>query len=416
MRFYPFVVILICFFLNLVDGMDVLVISYTAPLIASSWSVSDDTLGMVFSSGLLGMSLGALLLAPYADNIGRKKIILIGIVIVSIGVLFTGFSINIYQLILLRFFTGIGIGALLATTVSIVSEYSPEKSKDFWISFVLAGYPIGAILAGYISNIIIVNYNWQNVFIIFGVFSAFFIPIVYFFISDSDVFFNRDKIKDYSNQINLISSDDSHSKIKQNLTSKAFPAVLNLFSKSYFKNTIRLWIAFFFSFICLYFLISWIPKLVTEAGLSLSLGIYSGTVFNLGAFFGIITQGYISTKFGLKNTIFLFLVTTTIIMSLITFFLGSDIMLLIFAFLGFTIQGGFVGLYSLAARIYPHDFRTTGIGWGIGAGRLGAVLGPLAAGFLIASGLGISINFLVFAIPTLISAIAAYSIVITKNK
>ena len=381
-----YLTILICFFLNVIDGVDVLIMSYTSPVISSDWSISSDTLGVVFSSGLLGMAIGALLLAPQADYIGRKKIILISIIIISLGVFFTGLSKNIYHLIVLRFFSGIGIGAMLATTASIVSECTPSRSKDFWISLILAGYPIGAMIAGYVSNIIIDIYSWEYVFFIFGAISLIFIPIVYFLMSESIVF------------------------LKINKTKNQTVPLLSLFSKTYFTQTLKLWMAFFFSFGCLYFLISWIPKLVTETGLSLKLGIYSGAIFNLGAFFGIITQGYFSSKFGLKKTISSFLFLTGVIMILIDFFVGSDLMLIIFGILGFAIQGGFVGLYSVAARIYPSEFRTTGIGWGIGVGRLGAVIGPLCAGFFIASGLGFSANFIIFSIPAFISSIITYYI------
>ena len=383
---FQYLTIFICFFLNVIDGIDVLVMSYTAPVIASAWSISSDTLGVVFSSGLLGMAIGALLLAPQADYFGRKKIILISIIIISSGVIFTGFSKNVYHLILLRFFSGIGIGAMLATTASIVSEYAPDRSKDFWISFVLAGYPIGAMLAGYISNIILNNYSWEWVFFIFGSISLIFIPIVYFLMSESTIFLKLNKAKNQT------------------------VPVLSLFSKNHLTKTLKLWTAFFFSFACLYFLISWIPKLVTESGLSLKLGIYSGTVFNLGAFFGIITQGYFSSIFGLKKTISSFLFLTGIIMILINFFVGSDLMLIIFGILGFAIQGGFVGLYSVAVRIYPSEFRTTGIGWGIGVGRLGAVIGPLCAGFFIGAGLEFSANFIIFSISAFISSVINYYI------
>ena len=389
-NFRQYLIIFICFFLNLVDGVDVLVMSYTAPVIVSSWDIASDSLGVVFSSGILGMAIGALLLASYADKIGRKKIILISIIIISFGVILTGFSQNLYQLIIFRFFSGVGIGAMLATTVSLVSECSPNRSKDFWVSFVLSGYPVGAILAGYLSNVILANFSWESVFFIFGTASLVFIPIVYLFISESADFLNTDQNK---------------------IQNKP---VLSLFSEAYLNKTIKLWMAFFFSFACLYFLISWIPKLVTESGLSLKLGIYSGTIFNLGAFFGIITQGYFSTKFGLKKTIFCFLLLTSVIMMQIDFFIGTNFMLILFGILGFSIQGGFVGLYSVAARIYPSEFKTTGIGWGIGAGRLGAVIGPLAAGIFIVSGLGISTIFLIFAICTLISAVVTYFISIVK--
>ena len=414
--FLQFLIIFICFFLNIIDGMDVLVISYTAPVIASSWDISFETLGVVFSSGVFGMAVGALLLAPYADNIGRKKIILISTIIISIGILLTGFSENIYHLIFLRFLSGVGIGTMLASTVSLVSEYTPNRSRDFWVSFILAGYPLGAILAGYLSNYILKYYSWQNVYIIFGLISIFFIPIIYFFLLESIDFLIKNQPKNALSRINLILKKLHFSKIellpsKTNVSNKI--PVNSLFQVRYLNSTIKLWTAFFFSFACLYFLISWIPKMVTELGLSLELGIYSGTVFNIGAFFGIVTQGYFSSKFGLKKIISIFLILTFIIMTQIQHFFGSDCMLLIFGVLGFTIQGGFVGLYSVAARIYPTEFRTTGVGWGIGAGRLGAVLAPMVAGILIGTGLSIAMNFIIFAIPALIAALITYKISIS---
>jgi benzoate transport len=393
--------------------MDVLVISYTAPVIASSWDISFKALGVVFSSGVFGMAVGALLLAPYADKIGRKKIILLSTIIISIGILLTGFSKNIYHLILLRFLSGIGIGTMLASTVSLVSEYTPNRSRDFWVSFILAGYPLGAILAGYLSNYILKYYSWEDVYIAFGLISIFFIPIIYFFLLESVDFLLKNQPKNALSRVNLILKKLDFSKIeflptKINVGSKI--PVNSLFQAKYIDSTIKLWTAFFFSFACLYFLISWIPKIVTELGLSLELGIYSGTVFNIGAFFGIVTQGYFSSKFGLKKIISLFLIVTCIIMTQIQHFFGSDWMLFIFSVLGFTIQGGFVGLYSIAARIYPTEFRTTGVGWGIGAGRLGAVLGPLVAGVLIGAGISVSMNFIIFAVAALIAALITHMI------
>jgi len=373
-------------------------------------------LGVVFSSGVFGMAVGALLLAPYADKIGRKKIILLSTIIISIGILLTGFSKNIYHLIFLRFLSGIGIGTMLASTVSLVSEYTPNRSRDFWVSFILAGYPLGAILAGYLSNYILKYYSWEDVYIVFGLISIFFIPIIYFFLLESVDFLLKNQPKNALSRVNLILKKLDFSKIeflptKIDIGSKI--PVNSLFQAKYIDSTIKLWTAFFFSFACLYFLISWIPKIVTELGLSLELGIYSGTVFNIGAFFGIVTQGYFSSKFGLKKIISLFLIVTCIIMTQIQHFFGSDWMLLIFGVLGFTIQGGFVGLYSIAARMYPTEFRTTGVGWGIGAGRLGAVLGPLVAGVLIGAGLSVSMNFIIFAIAALIAALITHMISIS---
>jgi len=174
--------------------------------------------------------------------------------------------------------------------------------------------------------------------------------------------------------------------------------------------TLQLWAALFFAFGCLYFLLSWIPKLATDAGLSIKLAIYAGTVFNLGAFVGILIQGYVSSKVGLKKTIAVFLIVTAILMAIFKVFIGSDWLLFVFGLLGFTIQGGFVGLYAVAARMYPTEFRTTGVGWAIGAGRLGGVLGPALGGVLVGMGLSMSTNFMIFAIPALLAGIVTYYI------
>jgi MFS family permease len=133
--------------------------------------------------------------------------------------------------------------------------------------------------------------------------------------------------------------------------------------------------------------------------------IYAGTVFNLGAFVGIITQGYFSSIYGLKRTIGVFLLLTAGLMAIFGLFSGSSLLLVIFGLLGFGIQGGFVGLYAVAARMYPTEFRNTGVGWAMGAGRLGGIVGPMLGGILIEMGLTMTANFLVFAVPAAIAGI-----------
>tara|TARA_B110000879_G_scaffold7969_1_gene10165 strand:- start:3508 stop:4725 length:1218 start_codon:yes stop_codon:yes gene_type:complete len=399
--------------MNIFDGMDVLIISYCAPAISNSWNLGPEALGVVFSAGLAGMALGALFLAPYSDSFGRKKIILLSAFLMGISMFLTGYSENVNQLITLRFLSGIGIGSMLASTAALTSEYTPNKSKDFWVSFVISGYPVGAVISGYISVLVIPSSGWQMMFIIAGIASLLTIPLIYYFLSESIEFYIRKQPKNALENVNKIFIKMNLKILKQLPLKKTLTAgipVKQLLSKKYKVSTFQLWFALFFAFSCLYFLISWIPKLATNAGLSIELAIYAGTVFNIGAFFGIILQGYYSSKIGLKKTISIFFLIAAILMAVFKIFIGSDWLLIVFGFLGFFIQGGFVGLYAVAARLYPTEYRTTGIGWAIGAGRLGGVLGPLAGGVMIGMGLSMSINFMIFAIPALLSAIFTYFI------
>jgi benzoate transport len=400
--------ILICFLMNMLDGMDVLVISYTAPAITKAWDISPQALGTVFSAGLFGMTIGTLFLAPFADKIGRKSIILISGVIMGVCIYLTSYAASITELLIYRFVSGLGIGSMLASTASLASEYTPNKTRDFWVSFVISGYPIGAVVAGLVAAKVIPAEGWQQMFRIAGIASMFSVPLILFFLSESIDFYLRTQPQNALEKLNKIlakmniqplESLPIIDKIKSKLP------VDQLLKTDFKKPTLQLWAALFMAFAALYFLTSWIPKLAKDAGLSMELAIYAGTVFNIGAFFGIITQGYFSSKYGLKKTLGVILVLTGVLMASFGLFVGSDVILLILALLGFGIQGGFVGLYALSARLYPTEFRTTGVGWAMGAGRLGGIVGPMIGGLLIGAGLGIATNFLIFAVPALLSGL-----------
>jgi len=400
--------IFICFLMNLLDGIDVSVISYTAPAIAKAWDISPQALGTVFSAGLFGMTIGALFLAPFADKIGRKSIILISGIIMGVCIYLTSYAASITELLIYRFLSGLGIGSMLASTASLTSEYTPNKTRDFWVSFVVSGYPIGAVIAGLVAAKVIPTEGWHQMFLIAGIASMFSVPLILFFLSESIDFYLRTQPQNALEKLNKILA-------KMNIQSlESLPIIDKIKSKlpvgqllktDFRKPTLQLWAALFMAFAALFFLTSWIPKLTKDAGLSEKLAIYSLAVFNIGAFFGIITQGYFSSKYGLKKTLGLILVLTGVLMASFGLFVGSDVILLVLALLGFGIQGGFVGLYALSARLYPTEFRTTGVGWAMGAGRLGGIVGPLIGGLLIGAGLGIATNFLIFAVPALLSGL-----------
>ncbi|MBC7409337.1 MAG: aromatic acid/H+ symport family MFS transporter [Arcicella sp.] len=371
--------------MNMLDGTDVMVISYTAPNISKDWSISPQSLGIVFSAGLLGMSIGAMFLAPRADKIGRKSMILICNLIMGMSVSAIYWVNSVEVLTFFRVISGIGIGGMLASTATLTAENAPAKMKDFWVSFVMSGYPIGAVISGLIAANVIPEYGWKTMFQVAGLSTFITLPIVYLFLKESSEFLNKSVLK-------------------------KSPAVGELLTDKYRKSTSMLWISIFMAFASLYFLTSWIPKLASVTGLSAESVIYAGTVFNLGAFCGIISQGYLSEKFGLQKTIFSYLIFTAVLMLIFGFFKGSMLVLILFGLIGFGIQGGFVGMYSLAARLYPTEIRATGVGWAVGAGRIGAIFGPLLGGFLIGAGFSMTTNFMIFAIPTLIGGITTLCI------
>lgn len=384
MRAIQVLIILICFLCNMLDGMDVLIISYTAPAIAKAWSISPANLGIVFSSGLVGMTVGAIFLAPMADRFGRKPLMILAALIMGSCIYLTSFATDINVLMIYRFISGLGIGTMMASTAAITAEYAPVSTRDFWVSTVVAGYPVGAVLTGISSAKIIAESGWEHLFQLAGIATFLVVPILLFLLKESDEFKTKAKPED---------------------------AKLSALFTSEFKwSTWQLWSALFLSFTTLYFLMNWIPKLATNAGLSMELAIYSGTIFNLGAIVGIPVQGYFSSRFGLKKSIGTLLLITAVLLGIFGLFSGSNLILVVLFFLGFGVQGSFVGLYAVAARMYPTAFRSTGVGWAIGMGRLGGIIGPVLGGLLVGLGFGMAQSFIFFALPSFIAGLITLKI------
>lgn len=409
-----FTTIFICFLMNMLDGMDVMVVSYAAPAIAKEWIISPQAMGSVFSAGLFGMTLGTLFIAPRADIVGRRTIILLSALLMGATVFATFLAQSVEMLLLFRFISGLGIGSMLASTATLTSEYAPKKTKDFWVSFVMSGYPIGAVLSGLASAQIIPVYGWRTMFQVAGITTLITLPFIWFFLAESLDFLLKKQPNDALEKANAILSKMKNP-ILNNLPPLSIqtlekPSVTSLLTPERRSSTLQLWLALFMAFASLYFLTTWIPKLASSAGLSMELAIYAGTVFNLGAFLGIMAQGYLSSLFGLRRTIFGFLAMTAVLMAIFGFFKGSAIVLVLFGLIGFGVQGGFVGLYAVAARFYPTEIRSTGVGFAMSAGRVGGIVGPLFGGLLIGAGLSMTANFMIFAIPTLLAGIATYLI------
>jgi benzoate transport len=413
------IVFVLCFLLNVIDGMDVLIISFTAPGIATEWNVAAATLGVVFSAGLFGMMLGALLLAPFADAIGRRNLIMVSVTIIAISTWWTAYSGSLAQLIALRVISGLGIGALLASAATMTAEYAPDRRRNVIVSLCLAGYPIGAAITGAIAAEIIPEYGWRTMYIFAGAMTTLMLPLVFFGLPESLSFLLEKQPRHALDKLNRILKRMQHPVLHElparTAQARRGPRPTALFSPDLRRRTTLLWFAFFMSFVTLFFLTSWIPKLSQSMGLPLELAIYAGAVFNLGGAFGITLQGMLSQRFGLQRSIFTFLLGTALLMLAFGFFDRAWV-LPVFCLLGFLMQGGFSGLYVIAARLYPTLIRNTGIGWAIGAGRTGAIAGPVVGGLLIGTGLSIAGNFIVFAGPVALAGVAILTIRLQSNE
>jgi len=411
-------VIGLCFLLNMLDGFDITAMAVVAGAVASEMALSPDRLGWIFSFALAGMMAGAMLLGPLSDIVGRRRVIILSVLLIGVSILLTAKASTLFEFVVLRFVSGLGAGAMLACQATLAAEYSPDKYRALSVGAVTSGYPAGAMMTSVAAGVIMPVYGWPGMFLFGGGLTLAMAVIAWLFLPESLKYLFERRPVDALIRINRILAKLGKKElaampqvIDEVATARAglMATMLKLIAPQHRSATLQLWLTFFLSFASLYFLMSWVPKLVEDAGFTAADGRRAFFLMNLGAIIGTFVLGIVATRLKLTNLV-------------AAFFLASGVGMLIYAvvpanlsllyvlifFIGLFQQGGFTAMYSVAAKVYPTDVRSTGIGWAVGLGRLGAVAGPAIAGYLIAGGLGMSTNFILFAIPMGVSAVLAY--------
>ena len=406
-----------CMFFNMLDGFDITAMAVVASAVSIELQLTADKLGWIFSFALAGMMCGAMFLAPVSDIIGRRKLIILAMAIISVSILFTATATSLIEFIVLRFISGLGAGAMLASQAALSAEYSPDKYRAFSVAAVTSGYPLGAMMTSVVAGFIVPEYGWRSMFWFGGVLTLGMIVVAWAFIPESLKYLFDRRPAHVLDRVNAILKNlkkDTLTEMPEVVTSKHeqkagfFRNILRLLAKEQRRTTLILWTAFFLCFSTLYFLMSWIPKLVEDSGFDATIGRDAFFLFNLGGVIGIFLMGWASTKFKLTDLICWMLLAAAVLMVIFATVPDQlNLLLLLTLLIGVLAQGGFVGLYGAAAIAYPTNIRGTGIGWSIGLGRSGAVLGPAVAGYLIAAGLDMSANYYIFAIPLGIGGIIA---------
>lgn len=409
---YQKVAITICLAINMLDGFDVLVMAFTASSVASEWGLQSSELGILFSAGLLGMSLGSLFVAPRADRFGRRSVVLSCLVIISVGMFLSAVSQSMVQLAMLRLITGLGIGGLLASLNVIVAEYSSIKWREFAVSFLQTGYPIGAVIGGSIAVFLIGEYGWRSVFLFGAIMSSLLIPLTFQNLPESLAFLLTKRPRNALEKVNRLLGHMGHAAVEMlppvpTGAELQLTGVRDLVSGDLRRSSLMIWLAFFMLMLSFYFVLSWTPKLLTEAGLSAGEGISAGVLLNLGGIVGGLILGYLTTKLPLRFLIGAYMIVTAVFMALFSIYASNmSLALVLCVAIGFFLFGSMIGLYALVPGLYPVSIRTTGMGWAIGIGRGGAVLSPLAAGVLLDYQWQSNTLFLIFAIPLVIAMVA----------
>jgi benzoate transport len=388
MHRFQWTAVAVCVLLNMLDGFDVLVMAFTGRAVSAEWGLSGAQLGLLLSAGLVGMAAGSLFLAPLADRIGRRPMILACLGIASAGMLLSAVSQSAVQLGLLRVLTGVGIGGILASSNVIAAEYASRRWRGMAVSLNSTGYALGATLGGLLAVVLIAGFGWRSVFLFGGVATLLAIPAVLVGLPESlDFLLTRrparalDKVNAMARRLGRPAMTELPAGGASGAPGAGFRALL---APAMRRPTLLLWASFFLVMAGFYFVTSWTPSLLVEAGLSATEGLTGGTLLNLGGIFGTTLLGALAARWALRSVLMVYLLATAALLALFVGVLGSlGAAFATGALIGLFVNGCVGGLYALTPIVYDAGVRTTGVGTAIGIGRIGAIVSPTLAGALL---------------------------------
>ena len=388
---YQWMIVAMAAIMNLLDGFDVLALAFTATAIRNEFGLTGIELGYLLSAGLFGMAAGSLFLAPLADKIGRRPLLLMAVLLSTIGMLGSAFISQYQWLGFWRVITGFGVGGILVGTNVITSEYSSRKWRSFAISVYAAGFGVGAVLGGMFAVMLQGEYGWRSVFLAGAILTGLFLVILFIWLPESIDFLTTKQPKNAEVRLNLIAKKiglvgDWKLLAKTEKIKTKLP-ISQLFSEKYLHSTLLIWTAFFAIMFSFYFISSWTPALLKEAGMTTEQSVSVGMMISLGGTCGALFYGLLASRWTARGVLILFTVLSSA--AIITFILSSSVLWIAMVFgilVGALMNGCISGLYTLNPLTYDADIRSTGVGWSIGIGRIGAILAPTIAGQLLDMG------------------------------
>jgi AAHS family 4-hydroxybenzoate transporter-like MFS transporter len=403
--------IALCALVAILDGFDTQSIAFVAPVIVKQWGLEMSVFGPVFGAGLLGLMVGALLFGPVADRIGRKGVIVFSTAWFGVFSALTALAVTPTELLAYRFLTGLGLGGAMPNIIALTSEYAPKRIRATLVTLMFCGFPLGAVLGGLASARLIGAFGWPSVFVLGGVLPLVLVPILIFALPES-IRYLVAKGKG-AQQRAILARLDPHAPLSAGESLvvseprlEGVP-VKHLFLAGRLGGTLLLWVIFFCNLLILYFLINWLPSVLRTAGLPLERAIIGTVLLNAGGIVGGLALGWLVDRRGPFGV----LLVAFSLAAISVWAIGSvgaavsGVLLIVFA-AGFFVIGTQFCMNALAASFYPTSVRATGVGWALGVGRIGSVIGPVIGGVVLSLGWTHPTLFLAAAVPALVSAVA----------
>jgi AAHS family 4-hydroxybenzoate transporter-like MFS transporter len=405
----------------IMDGFDVQAMSYVAPAVVADWGIGGAALRYVFPAANVGVLVGSLVFSVVADKIGRRPVLVGATLFYAVMALATATAQDVNQLLWLRFIAGIGMGCIIPNSTALIGEFSPAKQRVTLMMCITVGFTAGAALGGFVAAWMIPAFGWRSVFVLGGavplvvaLFMAWGLPESLQFLAVRQR--NRATLVHWLKRLNPSLHVDNSTRFLAAEQSKEGAPFVHLFREGRASSTALLWVVNFMNLLILYSVTSWLPLLIAGMGYATQTAVLMGAVLQTGGTIGTFGLAWLIARSGFLPM----LISTFAIATVSIAFIGqpglSLTLLGVIVFIaGWCVIGGQPGINALSATYYPTYLRSTGIGWGLGVGRLGAIVGPYIGGVLLGREWSTQQLFWAAALPALISTLTMGAMMFTMK-
>jgi MFS transporter, AAHS family, 4-hydroxybenzoate transporter len=404
--------IALCFLIVATDGMDVAIMGFLAPSIIQEWGITRAGFGLVMSAAPVGLVLGALVAGPLSDRVGRKKVLMTSILIFGVSSLLSAFAHDATQMTVMRFLTGIGLGAAMPNTTTLLSEYVPERRRSLLITVMFIGFGVGSAVVGFAAGWMIPKFGWRSVLIAGGLLPLGLLPFLLFLLPESVRFM---LVREYpAARIASTLGRMCHETFTAGTefftpepTLHAKKPMGVLFSQDYGLMTVSLWVTYFMGLLVIYLITGWLPTLIKDAGLPIAQAANVTAMFQTGGILGAVLTGWAMDR----SKPALIISAAYLGGALCVLGVGSagplseNLPMWMLA-AGFFMNGAQTGMNAFAPNCYPTMARATGVSWMQGMGRFGSILGSAAGGILLSFGWAFGGIVTALALPAFLAALS----------
>jgi AAHS family 4-hydroxybenzoate transporter-like MFS transporter len=415
-------VVALCAGVSFLDGFDILAISYVAPVIGAAWKLPREAFGPIFAAHYIGAAAGSVFFGWYADRYGRRMGVIVPTAIFGVFALLTVYAYDFRSLFVLRMLIGIGLGGALSNAIAMVAEYSPQRARATLVSVMYAAFPLGGVIGGPISAALIAHYGWHAVFVLGGVLPLLLTVALLLWLNESIRFMVLSKVaperiagilRRMAPGFEPTPGDVYVLPQSRGVSNRP---TREIFSREFVRATVLLCIAAFMAQLVIVYVVTWMPLVLASIGMPVTSAILASVAFSVGGIFGAIGLARIIDKDKSYRGLVVTFLLSAVSIAGIGYLASNWYGLLAITFLtGLLTVGANIVLSAYSATVYPTAIRSTGMGWVIGWGRIGAIAGALFGTALVAAGLTIEIAYVIAAVPAIIGG-AAIAMVRAKHQ